>query len=164
HALRGEMRDVLRRRRIAGTVRIVLLGEPSRARPVRLERVQLRQHLLRESGRCLHRCCARRRLGNVRPHQVARKPGGGQAYSARSLRTAAAEFPTLSTARCSFSLETPSAWVQYLTSQASCMLILLRSGCSRFVRWSIATSSSSQKNATIARPFRNGPPARCLRA
>ncbi|KGJ66574.1 hypothetical protein BJA5080_03194 [Bradyrhizobium diazoefficiens SEMIA 5080] len=62
---------------------------------------------------------------------------GDMPYPASSLRTAAAELPTLSTAFCSSSFDTPSAWVQYLTSKASSMLILLRSGCSRFVRLSI---------------------------
>jgi hypothetical protein len=33
-----------------------------------------------------------------------------------SLRTAAAELPTLSTAFCSASFDTPRAWFQYLTS------------------------------------------------
>src|SRR3954469_20218989 len=58
-------------------------------------------------------------------------------YTANCLRTAAAELPTLSTAFCSSSLETPSALVQYLTSKSSCMLILLRSRWSRLVRLSL---------------------------
>jgi hypothetical protein len=51
-----------------------------------------------------------------------------------SLRTAAAELPTLSTAFCNSSSETLSARFQYFTSWDCCILILLRSGCSRFVR------------------------------
>ena len=37
-------------------------------------------------------------------------------YTANCLRTAAAELPTLSTAFCNASFDTPRAWVQYLTS------------------------------------------------
>jgi hypothetical protein len=43
----------------------------------------------------------------------------------------------LLTAFCSSSLETPSALIQYLTSNSSCMLILLRSRWSRLVRLSL---------------------------
>ena len=64
-----------------------------------------------------------------------------------------------------FSFDTPSACVQYLTSKASCMLILLRSGCPRFVRLSIAyppswksktppwTGRSKRQDETIRRGY-----------
>src|SRR4051794_30767780 len=58
-------------------------------------------------------------------------------YTANCLRTAAAELPTLSTAFCNSSFETPSCLVQYLTSKSSYMLILLRSRWSRLVRLSL---------------------------
>lgn len=61
---------------------------------------------------------------------------------ASSFRTAAAELPTLSTIFCNSARDIPSSLVQCFTSQLSCMLILLRSGASRFVKLSIATPSN----------------------
>src|SRR4029453_17570308 len=66
--------------------------------------------------------------GQCRMRSDSSYPPGFLPMMPSSLRTAAAELPTLSMVFCSSSFDTLSAWVQYFTSCGWCMLILLRSG------------------------------------
>ena len=79
---------------------------------------------------------------SVNTSEAAATPSAQLQRLASSFRTAAAELPTLSTIFCNSARDTPSSLVQYFTSQLSCMLILLRSGVSLFVRLSISTPSN----------------------
>ena len=94
------------------------------------------------------------RLEFVATSQNSRVPwagGRGRGYRFSSLRTLAAEFPTLSTMLCNRSRVIPRCLLQYLTSVSFSMEILLRSGAASFVVGFAMTTSKGKKLRKLSR-------------